>query len=139
MSEVAIMQASALGRVLVAEDDLAIAVMVCEVLNDVGYTVEQVVDGVSALEAVEAEPPQLLLLDVGLPLMGGDDVLQALRAAGFSHLPIVVTSASSDTVKYLGLGANAILPKPYGINELLTIVGTHIQGATSSPGSGSIA
>lgn len=110
------------GTILVAEDDRTIGNFVCEVLSSEGYTVERVLDGASAVLAVRAKQPQLLLLDIGLPVMTGDEVLKALRCAGFWNLAIVVTSAASNSTTYLGLGANAVLPKPFLLEELIAVV-----------------
>jgi two-component system KDP operon response regulator KdpE len=80
-------------------------------------------DGEGALDAVEAEPPDIVLLDIGLPGMDGFDVLRAIRA--FSDVPIVMLTARDDAmdkVKGLELGADDYVTKPFNHLELMARV-----------------
>jgi DNA-binding response OmpR family regulator len=81
------------ARVLLIEDDLAIALMYQLQLATDGYDVELATDGVSGLRQVQEDPPDLVLLDIRLPRLAGLDVLRAIaldpRAAG---LPVLILS-----------------------------------------------
>src|SRR5262245_1263285 len=85
-----------------------------------GYEVETVGTGGDALRQAAAHPPDVVLLDLGLPDMDGLAVVQGLR--GWSNAPIVVLSArgaEADKVAALDAGADDYVTKPFGINELL--------------------
>lgn len=108
-------------RVLLVEDDPAVAGSVRDGLNTNGYTVDYVANGRGAIAAATGEPkPDIVLLDLGLPDIDGRDVCRAIRAD--SQLPIIVISARGeevDKVVGLELGADDYLAKPFGIRELV--------------------
>ena len=108
-------------RVLLVEDDPAVASGVRDGLASNGYTVDYVSNGTAALAAVASEPlPDIVLLDLGLPDMDGQDVCRSIRSD--SQIPIIVISARGDEVdKVVGLelGADDYLAKPFGIRELI--------------------
>ncbi len=84
-------------RVLLVEDDEAVAEMYRLKLELDGYTVEVAIDGESAVQRAQADPPDLVFLDLRLPGMDGMAVLQALRAnAGTSATPVVILSNYSE-------------------------------------------
>ena len=104
-------------RVLLVEDDAAIAQALREGLVRYGYSVEWVSTGARALAAA---PPDLVLLDLGLPDMDGLDVCRRLRES--SDVPIVVITARADevdTVVGLEVGADDYVAKPFGVRELV--------------------
>lgn len=104
-------------RLLVVEDDDAIAGPLTEGLTREGFVVERVASGSQALEA---PAPDLVLLDLRLPDMDGYDVCRELRAR--SAVPIVIVSARGtevDRVVGLELGADDYIVKPFGIKELV--------------------
>ncbi len=108
-------------RVLLVEDDPAVASGVRDGLATNGYTVDYVSNGAAALAAIASEPaPDIVLLDLGLPDMDGQDVCRSIRSD--SQIPIIVISARGDEVdKVVGLelGADDYLAKPFGIRELI--------------------
>ncbi len=124
-------------RVLLVEDDPAVASGVRDGLTINGYTVDHVSNGTAALAAVASEPvPDIVLLDLGLPDVDGQDVCRSIRSD--SQIPIIVISARGDEVdKVVGLelGADDYLAKPFGIRELIA----RIRAVTrrSSGGAGS--
>src|SRR5579875_1714972 len=108
------------GRVLVVDDDPAIAEMLGIVLRGEGFDPSFVADGERALAAFRAERPDLVLLDLMLPGVDGLDVCRAIRAE--SGTPIVMLTARSDTVDVvLGLesGADDYIVKPFKPKELV--------------------
>jgi two-component system KDP operon response regulator KdpE len=85
-----------------------------------GYAVDTAADGGTALSAASRRPPDVMILDLGLPDRDGADVLGELRR--WSNLPVLVLSArhgSSDKVDALDAGADDYITKPFGLDELL--------------------
>lgn len=108
-------------HIVVADDELSIRQLVTEVLEDEGYVVEAVGDGLSALVAIRNGPVALALLDVAMPVLMGDEALRQLRAEGLA-LPVVIMSAGTNVRRFLEQGATAVLPKPFHIDQLLATV-----------------
>jgi DNA-binding response OmpR family regulator len=110
-------------RVLLVEDDSAIADPLARALKREGYEVEVYGDGPSALEGAD-EGADLMVLDLGLPGMDGLEVCRQMRAMG-SDLPVLVLTARADevdTVVGLDAGADDYVTKPFRLAELLARV-----------------
>ena len=108
-------------RVLVVEDDRMIGAAVVEALRDAAYAVDWVRNGDLAIEASRSETYDIALLDLGLPLTDGLDVLKAIRERS-SRLPVIILTARdalNDRIRGLDLGADDYLVKPFEIAELL--------------------
>jgi len=104
-------------RLLVVEDDPAIAGPLVRGLERAGFSVTHAPDGATALAADEAD---LILLDLGLPDIDGSEVCRRLRARG--DVPIIIVSARDDEVDRvvgLELGADDYVVKPFGLRELV--------------------
>ncbi len=109
------------ARVLVVEDDEAIADVLRRSLRAEGHDVRSAADGVEALRASEEFAPDLILLDLGLPRLDGIEVLKRIRADS-SDVPILILTARTETedrVEGLDSGADDYLPKPFERDELL--------------------
>lgn len=107
-------------RILVVEDDTAIAVSLVDGLEAAGYEVRHVATGAGALAADVAAVADIVLLDLGLPDMDGSDVCRKLRAT--SNVPIIICTARSDELdRVLGLelGADDYVTKPFSLRELI--------------------
>ena len=105
--------------VLIVDDDPAIRRLLRASLGAEGYRTIEAARGTEALAAAAATPPDLVLLDLGLPDMDGIEVLKRLRAT--SPVPVVVLSAREDErgkVAALDLGADDYVTKPFGVAEL---------------------
>jgi two-component system response regulator MtrA len=108
------------GRVLIVDDDLALAEMLGIVLRNEGLEVSHVADGAGALAAFRDAKPDLVLLDVMLPGLDGMEVCRRIRAE--SGVPIVMLTARTDTVDIVvGLesGADDYVVKPFKPQELI--------------------
>jgi len=116
--------------IAIVEDDPLIAQFLSEVLSDEGYTVRAYPDGRSGLAAIIAQPPALVLLDLNLPSISGEDVLVGIRQHLGSALPIVIMTASIHRRNWAGQGATAFLAKPFTIEHLLAIIARAIASAT---------
>ena len=111
-------------RVLLVEDEPALARGLVDNLRDDGYDVTHVADGAAAEAEARRSRPDLIVLDLMLPGRSGLDVLRALRASG-DDVPVLVLTARSevvDRVVGLELGADDYLGKPFAVRELLARV-----------------
>jgi two-component system, response regulator, stage 0 sporulation protein F len=116
-----------LGTILVVEADTAIADVLVAVLTDEGYSVQTVASGSEALTALQAEPPDLALIDLSLPDMRGWKLLESMRAQSID-VPIVVMTVSSLAAEELAAaGVQACLSMPFDLDDLLHCVTQHIQ------------
>lgn len=115
-------QLSARALVLVVDDDPDILEPICEILEAERYRVARARNGVEALEQVAREAPDVILLDLMMPVMDGSSFARALRTSRFSRgvpIPIVVISADGRPEDAVALGARAFLAKPFAIDALL--------------------
>ncbi|MGH3919127.1 MAG: MtrAB system response regulator MtrA [Pseudonocardiaceae bacterium] len=122
------------ARVLVVDDDPALAEMLTIVLRGEGFDPAVVSEGTKALPALRALKPDLVLLDLMLPGMNGIDVCKAIRAE--SGVPIVMLTAKTDTVDVvLGLesGADDYVVKPFKPKELVARLRTRLRRTETDP------
>jgi two-component system KDP operon response regulator KdpE len=111
----------ATSRVLVVDDEPAIRRFLRAALASQGYVVTEAEQGQAAIEAVQRNMTDLIVLDLGLPDIDGLDVIRQIREAG-SSVPIIVLSSRSNElakVEALDLGADDYVTKPFSIEELL--------------------
>jgi len=124
-------------RILVVDDELSIIKFLRANLEARGYEVLAVMDGAEALQTIEMELPNLVILDIMMPKMDGFEVCRRLRE--WSQIPIIMLSArgdESDKVKCLDLGADDYITKPFGASELIARVGAvmrRTKAATTIP------
>jgi len=124
-------------RILIVEDDPAIADFVQTALKRENFETELVKRGDMVLARVEALPPDLILLDLMLPGMDGLDVCKTLRLRP-QYTPIIMLTAKDDDVdKIVGLeiGADDYITKPFKIRELIARIRAHLRLAQHSIGS----
>jgi DNA-binding response OmpR family regulator len=110
-------------RVLVVEDEASIREVVAQYLELEGFVVLQAADGVEALRLAEAQPPDLIVLDLMLPGVDGLEVCRRLRTQ--SAVPILMLSArgeEADKLTGFGLGADDYVTKPFSPRELVVRV-----------------
>ncbi len=125
-------------RVLVVEDERAIANMLRRGLALDGYAVEMAEGGRAALDAVRGRSPDLIVLDLMLPDFDGLEVARRMREAG-ERAPILMLTARdgvSDRVRGLDAGADDYLVKPFALEELLARVRALLRRATPPPTAG---
>lgn len=114
--------------ILVVDDNREIVYSISELLKYEGYQVVKAYDGMEALEALEREKIDLILLDVMMPKMNGLSALMKLRER--SKIPVIILSAKteeSDKVSGLVLGADDYVEKPYQPAELTARVKAHLR------------
>jgi two-component system response regulator MtrA len=122
------------SRVLVVDDDPALAEMLTIVLRGEGFDTAVVADGTRALPAVRELRPDVVLLDLMLPGMNGIDVCRAIRVE--SGVPIVMLTAKTDTVDIvLGLesGADDYIVKPFKPKELVARIRARVRRTDTEP------
>jgi two-component system, OmpR family, KDP operon response regulator KdpE len=108
-------------RVLVVDDEPPIRKLLRVGLSAHGYQIREAPNGKTALELLRDEPPDLIIVDLGLPDMQGHELLRTIRARNDS-VPIVVLSSRDDEagkVQALDSGADDYVTKPFGMDELL--------------------
>ena len=106
--------------VLVVDDDPDILEAICDILGTESYRVARAKNGLEALERVDAERPDVILLDLMMPVMDGVTFAQALRQRpAASDVPILVISADGNPARAASVGARAYLAKPFDIDTLL--------------------
>jgi len=108
-------------RILVVEDEARIASFISRGLRLEGYQVDVAPNGETALDKAFDNPPDLIILDLMLPDIGGLEVCRQLRAAGADEPVLMLTAkdAISDRVAGLDAGADDYLVKPFALDELL--------------------
>jgi DNA-binding response OmpR family regulator len=112
--------------VLIADDEPNIVISLEFLLEQAGYRIRVAHDGQEALEAIQRQPPDLVLLDVMMPHLSGYDLCQKIREnPAWQHMRIVMLTAKGREVevsKGLALGADAYITKPFSTQELLAQV-----------------
>jgi DNA-binding response OmpR family regulator len=113
-----------MARLLVCEDDDAIAEPLVRSLARDGHEVELAVNGEAALSAIVATPPELLILDIGLPGIDGIEVCRVARRSHPELAILMLTARSSELDEVLGLdaGADDYVTKPFALSVLLARV-----------------
>jgi two-component system, OmpR family, KDP operon response regulator KdpE len=118
-------------RILIVDDEQQLLRALSINMRARKYDVETAADGSTALAAASRHPPDLVILDLGLPDMQGVDVVLGLR--GWSQVPIIVLSAhntQADKVAALDAGADDYITKPFGMDELLARIRAALRRRT---------
>ena len=109
-------------RAFVVEDDPDFRELVHDVLEEAGWTVDVADDGIAALSGIRRVIPDLIILDLKMPNLGGLDVLKLLRSTEVgSRIPVLVATGArvDDDVRAL---ASAVLLKPFQVSDLLRVI-----------------
>lgn len=119
------------GNILAVDDTPASLKLLTDILKAEGYEVRSAITGELALHAAAVNPPDLILLDIRMPIMNGIEVCRCLKADSRTRdVPVIFVSASSDLSEILlGFEAGAVdyVTKPYQRDELLARVRTHLE------------
>lgn len=124
-------------RVLLVEDDRMIGEAVEQALKDAQYAVDWVRDGLTAVNTIEHQTYDLVLLDLGLPKKDGFEVLRTIRGRGNAVSLLIMTArdATHDRIQGLDLGADDYIVKPFEMGELLARMRavSRRKGGTAGP------
>lgn len=115
--------------ILIVEDDLGLQKYLKELLLDNGYITHTASDGIQALNAIEKSPPDLVVLDLGLPNMSGEAVCSEIRKK-YPEMRVVILTAKdgvADIVQGLSLGADDYMTKPFMADEFLARIKARLR------------
>ena len=116
------------GTLLIIEDDAELRFIVTAHLHAAGFHVLETEDGETGIQLAVERQPDVIIMDIGLPVLDGIAATRAIKAdARTAHIPVVMLTArssSADVVRGLEAGAQEYLPKPFDIAELLARVCT---------------
>jgi DNA-binding response OmpR family regulator len=107
-----------MSRILVVDDEPDQRFLLRRIFERAGHEVIDAVDGAAALRAVRESPPDLVVTDIMMPVMGGAELIRCLRSEP-ATAAILILAASGDT--HLAGGADAVVPKPYSWRHLLAV------------------
>ncbi len=116
-------------KILVVEDDPGLQKYLKEMLISNDYSVVTSSDGISALSTINRTPPDLVILDLGLPNLSGESVMAEVRKK-HPNLPVVILTAKdtvSDIVQNLNMGADDYMTKPFVADELLARIKARLR------------
>ena len=113
-------------KILIVEDEESIRELVCILLTARGYEVRGVADGQAALDAVAEEPPDLVLLDIMLPELGGFEVCRLIKeTAETQHIPVIMLTAKKsleDLARGEEVGADWYITKPFKTSTVIEAI-----------------
>lgn len=118
-----------LRHVLVADDEPAIVEMIRAILEEYGFRVVTAANGAEALRLVEEAAPEVVLLDMNMPVLDGEGFVAAVRERGL-RIPIVIMTAGSSAKRWAAeLGADGYLSKPFELSNLIDVTNRFAKGA----------
>jgi len=112
--------------ILIVEDEAPIRELLAYVLRDLGYNVEQAINGREAIERAEEHRPDLVISDVMMPVMGGPELCRWVKRELAPAPPIILTSSIGVHVAR-GTGADAFVRKPFDLEELEEAVRQYVH------------
>ena len=117
-----------MNKIAIIEDDIDICNMIAKFLENNKYIVHYALNGAEGMELCKSLVPDLIILDIMLPKLNGNDVLQRLRK--FTNAPVIVVSAKTmvqTKIDLLKLGADDYMTKPFSPSELVARVKAHLS------------
>lgn len=121
--------------ILIVDDEPDVVTMFQRNLEPEGYDTIPAYDGIAAVDIAESDQPDLILLDIMMPMMSGYDVCRQVRSnPNTKHIPIVcMTSASSPETRQRArdAGAQAVLIKPFAVAELIAQIKRYLPKASA--------
>lgn len=118
-----------LNTILVVEDDIGLQKFLKEILLEKGYSIQSASDGIQALNMIQKNPPDLVILDLGLPKMSGESVCAEIRKKHPEVKIIILTAKDniSDVVHGLDLGADDYITKPFQAEVLIARIKAQLR------------
>ena len=112
------------ANILIVDDEIGVCQTIKDILEDQGYQVDQVQNGVDAIEKIREKPFNVGIIDINLPDISGLDILKTIRAMNQDLYSIMLTAAATieNSIKALNQGAYAYIVKPFEVEKLIEIV-----------------
>lgn len=111
------------AKILIVDDDLDIRLLLKAVLTEEGYAVTAIGNGLEAFQEALLDPPDLVILDLMMPVMSGADFASRLSGSGSAWPPVLIISGAEDAEQAgARLGASLVLRKPFELQALLACV-----------------
>ena len=116
-----------MSRILIVDDDAGILRLLASLFEDEGWDVDAASGGQQALRMLESAPPAVILLDLMMPGMSGEELIGELRSRGL-ETPVVLMSARKNVAEIAeGTHASGYLAKPFDIEDALTLVSQYAE------------
>lgn len=118
-----------MNKILIIEDEAAIREGIRDFLQSNGYLVDVAEDGAKGLDMVKKQPPDLVILDLGLPNISGESVCKEIKR-DIPNLPVIILTAknqSMDVVRGFDLGADDYISKPFELEELMARIRARLK------------
>lgn len=113
----------AMARVLIIDDDEHVLALLAEVLTAEGYEVMGALDGAAAVGAIRHQRPDVILLDLMMPVIDGWSFLELYRQLPGPHAPVIVITAAARAARRAVEGAvETVVPKPFSVDRVLSLV-----------------
>ena len=122
-----------MNKIAIIEDDIDICNMIAKFLENNKYIVHYALNGAEGIELCKSLVPDLIILDIMLPQLNGNDVLQRLRK--FTNAPVIVVSAKTmvqTKIDLLKLGADDYMTKPFDLHELLARIEANLKRTSNT-------
>ena len=122
-----------MNKIAIIEDDIDICNMIAKFLENNEYIVHYALNGAEGIELCKSLVPDLIILDIMLPKLNGNDVLQRLRK--FTNAPVIVVSAKTmvqTKIDLLKLGADDYMTKPFDLHELLARIEANLKRTSNT-------
>src|SRR5690242_7751133 len=103
--------------ILIVDDEAPIRELLAWILRDLGFQVQEAINGREAIRLAESHPPDLVISDVMMPVMGGPELCGWVKEELEPALPVILTSSVGEHVAR-GTGAVAFVRKPFDLDEL---------------------
>jgi len=115
-------------KILIAEDELSIATLLRDILEDEGYAVVLAQNGQEALDILRTTRPALVMTDVMMPILNGFALCRAMQAdPAYQAIPVIVMSAITDSSAAEGCRASGFLKKPFNLQNIVDTI-TNVLG-----------
>ena len=119
--------------ILVVDDDQPILTLMKNILREFGFEPHVASTGAAAVEVAREHRPDLILLDMKMPGMSGDEVIKALREGGAYHVPILILSGDPvEPAEVATLGVAGAVQKPFDVAALVEQIRSHVGAARQS-------
>jgi two-component system response regulator MtrA len=115
-------------RILVVDDDGPILMLMKALLREFGFDPVVVGNGTDAIASAREQPPDLVLLDIHMPGMSGEEVIRSLREDGLAKVPILILSGEPvSAADVTQLGANGAVQKPFDVPALIETIRGYVD------------